>query len=230
LAQVCFTVCLDLQKKLEPHLQVMLTRQRMPRLHKKQPARAPMRCTILLLAAAATLAWAKASLGFSTGAGGTGGQQQRSKAQHQHRRQQQQQTQQMLQDPEQPSPFMDLRGVGVPMQSEVSEEQLAAVWRLPEKQLEQRPAATHAFWTRQKATPLRDQAAQRSALRLPKVHEQVKRVLRFHEDSVAREKAAKEEFDPDNTDHVATLLYRVFTIFVLWTGAMNAMTVWDPNL
>mmetsp|Transcript_80898 Transcript_80898/g.203498 ORF Transcript_80898/g.203498 Transcript_80898/m.203498 type:complete len:212 (+) Transcript_80898:55-690(+) len=204
-----------------------------PRLHKKQSASAAACCAILVLAAAGALVWTGSSLGFSTGTGGSG--RRRSNLRQQQQPQQQQQQQQIRVDPEQPSSFVELRGVGGQMESGVSEEQLAAVWRLPEKQgspgeLEQEPPAKHAFWARQKATPVHDQAEQRSALRLPGLHEQVKRALRFHEDRLAREKAANEDFDPDNADHVATLLYRIFTVFVLWAGAMNAMSVWEPTL
>jgi len=216
------------------------------RSQKKRPATVTS-CAIWLLAAVGALAWASAPLGFSSGTGGQGGQRQRLKHQQQprpqqheqlHLRQQQQQQHQQLQQQEQQEQqqkqsFVDLRGVGVPADGGVSEDQLAAVWRLPERQgsptegeLAQKK---HPFWTRQKATPARDQAAQRSALRLPGLHEQVKRALQFHEERLAREKAVKDEFDPDNADHVATLLYRVFTVFVLWAGAMNAMAVWGPN-
>lgn len=188
-----------------------------------------MSCTILLLVAAGALTHVGSPLGFSTGADGPNRQRQQSKLQQSQQLQQRQQ-QQRRQASEQPSALKDLQ-----VEKEVSDEELAAVWRLPAKddslgESEQGQAAKHAFWARQKATPLRDQAAQRSALRLPGLHEQVKRALHFHEDRLAREKAASDEFDPDNADHVATLMYRVFTLFVLWAGAMNAMAVWDPSL
>mmetsp|Transcript_115684 Transcript_115684/g.289100 ORF Transcript_115684/g.289100 Transcript_115684/m.289100 type:complete len:223 (-) Transcript_115684:404-1072(-) len=217
--------------------------QRSSRLHKRRQASASARLAFGLLAAAGALALAGAPLGFSAGTGGPHGQRQRPtprrplpQGQQQQPLQQQQpqqpQQEQQRQDLEQPSAFADLRGVGVPAETSVSDEQLAAVWRLPEQrgssaESDPEQPAKHAFWARQKVTPRRDQAMDRSALRLPTLHKQVKRALQFHEDRLAREKAAKEEFDPDNADHVATLLYRIFTFFVLWTGAMGAM---GPNL